>query len=641
MTVLRDSLRYVTLILLLNNFGYGFLGFGQVRSDNRRAQAAYEKAANQLRNHQYDLAIASLKSAVAVDTGFAAAYQQLGDIYRKQKQYEKAAAHYAQVVQLNPELTPLTWFGMGESLLLTGRYQEALPALQRYLKAPGLDDAGKQRTAKYIADCEFSLAARKHPSPFHPRNPGRAINSSYDEYFPRLTADEQHIIFTRKENDHENFYESTVDSSGQWQTASPLQGDINSEQYNEGAHCISPDGKYLFFTGCNRPDGLGSCDLYVSRRENNRWGTPYNLGAPINSSGWEAQPSLAADGRTLYFVSNRRGGQGGYDIWKSELQRDGQWGLPVNLGPTVNTPYDESSPYIHADSRTLYFASNGWPGFGDKDIFKTERDTNGTWQKPVNLGYPINDHQEQSALTVSMNGKQAFFSTRRADAVGGLDIYAFDLPQPMRPHPVAYLKGIVVDAESEAPIQANITVTDIQADHVMYNEQADYEDGTFLAPLLFGKTYALHIQQPGYLFFSENYPLDDRTRTDDAYEIRIALSPIKTGNSSTLHNIFFDVDRYELLPQSKSDLAHLVEFLHLNETVRIEIGGHTDNTGSEAHNQTLSENRAKAVHDYLIQAGIAASRLAYKGYGPSQPMATNDTEKGRQLNRRTNFKIVN
>jgi len=306
----------------------------------------------------------------------------------------------------------------------------------------------------------------------------------------------------------------------------------------------------------------------------------------------------------------------------------------------VNTRYDESSPYIHADNRTLYFASNGWPGFGDKDIFKSELDSNGNWQAPTNLGFPINDHHEQSALSVSMNGQQAFFSTRRDDAVGGLDIYSFELPPDVRPHPVAYLKGTIVDAESNSPIPANVTVTDLLADSVLYNEQADYEDGSFLAPLPFGKTYALHIKQPGYLFFSENYPLDDRTEVNDAYEVHIALSRIKAGSTGTLNNIFFDIDRYKLLPASKSELNNLVEFLNLNKTVRVEIGGHTDNTGSAAHNQTLSENRAKAVYNYLLHAGIGASRLTYTGYGPSQPVASNDTEEGRQRNRRTDFTII-
>ncbi|MBK1440374.1 PD40 domain-containing protein [Parapedobacter sp. ISTM3] len=633
---MRKSLYTFPLCVVL----FFVTGSAQEHSLNRRAQQAFEKAGSQLKNRQYALAVASLESAVALDPDFAAAHQQLGDIYRRQRDYEKAIPHYSRVIQLNPALTPLTWFGLGESLLHTGNYQEALPALRNYAAIPGLDASGKRLTNKYIADCEFSLSAQQHPLDFHPVNPGPAINTEYDEYFPKLTADHRTIIFTRKVNERESFYESSLDSNGKWQPARFLEGDINSAQYNEGAHCISADGKYLFFTGCNRPNGLGSCDIYVSRREGDRWGEPYNLGEPINSAGWEAQPALGADGKTLYFVSNRSGGQGGYDIWKSTLQSNGQWGDPQNLGPAINTPFDESSPYIHADNRTLYFVSNGWPGFGDKDIFKSQMDADGHWPQPNNLGYPINDHREQSALTVSMNGRYAFFSSRRPDALGGLDIYSFELPEASRPNPVAYLKGAIVDSDSDVPIQAEITVTDILTNEPLYQESADYEDGTFLAPLPFGKTYALHVKHPGYLFFSKNYPLDDSTKINDAYEIRIALSPIKIGNKETLNNIFFETNQYELLPQSKSDLDNLIDFLQLNKEVRIEIGGHTDDTGSDAYNRTLSENRAKAVHDYLIHAGIAVGRLHYKGYGPSQPIAGNDTEEGRQLNRRTDFKII-
>ncbi len=612
----------------------------QTGSTHKRAQQAFDKAGSQLSNLQYELAILSLEEAISFDAGFAAAYQQLGDVYRKQRNYEMAARNYRTVIQLDSVLTPLTWFGLGESLLLTGSYQDGLAALKRYRDTPGLDANGKRLVDKYIADCEFSIAAIGNPTSFSPRNPGPAINSPYDEYFPRVTADQQTIIFTRKKDNRENFFESSRDSSGAWREASFLKGQINSDLYNEGAHCISPDGKYLFFTGCNRPDGIGSCDIYVSRREGDQWGKPHNLGSPINTRGWEAQPALAADGRTLYFVSNRHGGQGGYDIWRTSLKDNGQWEEPQNLGPAINTSYDESSPYIHADNRTLYFVSNGWPGLGDKDIFKSKMDTNGNWAQPINLGYPINDHHEQSALTVSMNGAQAFFSTRRPDAIGGLDIYTFQLAETFRPEPVAYLKGIIVDAENNHPLQAEVTVTEIVSNRVLYNEQADYEDGSFLAPLPFGKTYALHINQPGYLFFSENYPLDDSAKINDAYEIRIPLSRIKVGKSETLSNIFFETDRYALLPASKSDLDQLVGFLNLNTHIRVEIGGHTDNTGSEPHNQQLSENRAKSVYDYLIRAGISALRLSFKGYGQSQPIAGNDTPEGRQFNRRTDFKII-
>lgn len=614
--------------------------FGQEKAANRKAQAAYERAADLLRRQASGEAIQSLQAAIELDPAFASPHQQLGDIYRRQRAYEKAVPHYQRVIELAPDLTPLAYFGLGESLLHTGHYPEALSALETYLNTEGLAPASRARTEKYIADCRFSIAAATH-APAHPlHNAGPSINSESDEYFPSLTADQNTIIFTRKTENRENFYMSMRDSLAQWQEATLLEGDINSALYNEGAHCISPDGKYLFFTGCNRPDGLGSCDIYVSRREGGRWGTPHNLGAPINTRGWEAQPSLSADGRTLYFVSNRQGGQGGYDIWRSTLQANGKWSQPRNLGPKINTPYDESSPYIHADSQTLYFASNGWPGFGDKDIFKSRMDENGRWQEPTNLGHPINDYHEQSALTVSMNGQEAFLSTRRPDGVGGLDIYYLQLPQSMRPQPVAYLKGRIRDAGERGPISAEVTITDVRTQRTLFHDFADYEDGTFLAPLPFGDTYALHVKHPGYLFFSENYPLADSNRVNDAYEVDVYLTKIQAGQTETLNNIFFEVNAYELLPESRSDLDNLVQFLQLNKSTAIEIGGHTDNTGNEQHNQRLSENRAKAVYAYLIEAGIPASRLRYKGYGQHAPIADNDTPEGRQRNRRTDMKIV-
>lgn len=620
---------------------FAFYGsFAQEQSTNKRAQQSYEKAASLLRNQQHSAAIAALEQAIALDDQFASPRQQLADIYRRQKDYQKAIPLYQQVVDIAPALTPLTYFGMGESLLHVGRYAEALSAFEQYKKTPGLSKESLSLTNKFIADCEFSIQSVQEAGAKTLHNAGTAINSEMDEYFPKLTADQNTIIFTRKTDNRENFYESTRDSAGNWQEAHLLLGEINSALYNEGAHCISPDGKYLFFTGCNRPDGLGSCDIYVSRREGDGWGTPHNIGAPINTGGWEAQPALSADGKTLYFVSNRRGGQGGYDIWRSTLQSNGAWGTPQNLGPQINTPYDESSPYIHADNETLYFASNGWPGLGNKDIFKSRIDANKNWQTPKNLGYPINDHHEQTALSVSMNGQIAFYSTRRQDAIGGLDIYYFDLPQETRPYPVAYLNGTITDADSAAPVTAEVTITDINTNEVLYHDQADFEDGTFLAPLPFGGTYALHVKQPGYLFFSENYPLNDSAHVNDAYEVNIALSRIKVGQTETLNNIFFDINKFELLPQSQSDLENLIEFLNLNQGISVEIGGHTDNTGLAQLNQTLSENRARAVHDYLVRAGIHPGRLRYKGYGMNVPVADNDTPEGRQANRRTDFKII-
>src|SRR5690606_7172178 len=262
-----------------------------------------------------------------------------------------------------------------------------------------------------LADCDFALH-HNEIAPIQLRRLPATINSANNEYFPKLTADNATIIFTRKENNQENFYESKLTEDGKWSEAIKLTGAINSSTFNEGAHCISPDGKYLFFTGCNRPNGLGSCDIYISKRENGVWTEPMNLGAPINTPGWEAQPAISADGRTLYFVSNRAGGMGGNDIWKSELDRNGLWKEPVNLGKNINTPYDESAPYIHADNKTLYFSSNGWPGYGGQDLYMSKMDSSGRWTAPVNLGKPINASYNQTAVHVSMNGAMGYFSSQ-------------------------------------------------------------------------------------------------------------------------------------------------------------------------------------------------------------------------------------
>ncbi len=323
-------------------------------SQNRQAQKSYETARQYIGVMAYERAITELKEAVRHDPGFIAAYQQLGDLYRRHLDYLNALKSYQQVIAIDPEFNHLTYYGLAESELNTGDYNSALLHFRRYLTSPGLSEESKSRVEKYIRDCLFSIEAVKNPVEFKPVNMGPAINSAADEYLPTMTADEQTIIFTRKKNNNEDFYKSIRQGEG-WKPAESLSSGINTTQFNEGAQCITPDGIYIFFTGCNRPDGLGRCDIYLSKWEGNEWSEPFNIGGPVNTSGWESQPSISADGRTLYFVSNRGGGKGGYDIWKSELGDTGTWGVPVNLGPDINTPYDEQSPFIHPDGESLYF----------------------------------------------------------------------------------------------------------------------------------------------------------------------------------------------------------------------------------------------------------------------------------------------
>lgn len=608
----------------------------QMSSTNRRAQQQYEKSIKHLQRNDYSEAVRDLEKAVALDPKFAAAYQQLGDIYRHQQKYSEAVPYYERVMELNPGLTPLTRFGLGEALLLTGRYQEAVPHLERY-KQGNISEKSKRLVEKYLADCAYALS-HSDRDPLQLERLPTAINSPNNEYFPKLTADNATVIFTRKENNQENFYESRRSETGEWSEAQKLVGAINSSTFNEGAHCISPDGKYLFFTGCNRPNGLGSCDIYVSKRENGLWTEPMNLGAPINTSGWEAQPAISADGRTLYFVSNRAGGLGGNDIWKSELGDDGAWQIPVNLGPNINSEFSEASPYIHADNRTLYFASNGWPGYGGQDIFMSQMDSLGNWERPRNLGRPINNHLDQNGLHVNMSGSMGFFSSQ--DSTGQLDIYAFRLPTHIQPDPVAYIRGLVLDSESRDPLMATISVTNTSNHKVVFEDVSDYLDGEFIATLPIGDNYAVHVQREGYLFVSQQYDLSDPLLDNELFDAEILLDPIKSGSTARLNNIYFEVNRHDLLSTSQSDLQMLLHFLRLNSSTQVEIGGHTDSTGNKEANVLLSQRRAQAVVDYLLQRGVPSRQISSKGYGDSQPVANNDTVEGRQLNRRTEIKIL-
>jgi outer membrane protein OmpA-like peptidoglycan-associated protein/tetratricopeptide (TPR) repeat protein len=607
-------------------------------SPYRNARAAYERSGAELSFNRYDLAIQELKAAIQTDPDFTAAYQRLGDVYRITKNFAEARRNYEKVLSIDTGFYRGTWFGLGESELNLGEYEMAQRHFKRYLGYPGLPDDSRKKAGKYLADCAFSIQAIRSPVPFRPVNIGPRINSADPEYNAVLTADEETLIYTRQTNGQEDFYFSTK-ADGTWKQARPLPGIINTA-LNEGAQCLSPDGRYLFFTGCNRSDGLGSCDIYLSGKEGSSWSSPYHLPAPLNSTSWDSQPSISADGKTLYFASNRQGGLGGYDLWKSDLLDGGNWTTPVNLGPSVNTAYDEQSPFIHPDGVTLYFSSSGWPGLGNKDLFATRKDTSDNWRQPQNLGYPINTPGEESGITVASNGKHAWFNSSRKEGFGGLDIYSFDLPDAVRPKPVTYVKGTVFDKMTERLLGGGIRISDLESGFTVYDDVSDESDGTFLATLVSGKAYGIHISSPGYLFYSQNITLTDSGSALEPFLIKVALEPIAIGSTTVLRNIFFDSNKYDLLPDSGEELQLLATFLLNNPAVRIEIGGHTDNVGKDADNLALSEKRAKAVYDFLVARQVPASRLLFKGYGETRPIGSNTSEEGQKLNRRTEFKVI-
>ncbi len=624
-------------VLFLFQFEFLCAQEHEYSTKNKEAIKYFALANQSLDDHLYDDAVQHLLKATQEDAKFVEAHVQLADIYRQEWKYKEAVEHYRRVVNINPDFNKLIYLRLGDCEIHIAAYEEAKQHLEKYLTYQDPSAKNIFMAQKLLKDCIFSINAIQYPVLFKPINIGAAINTPDEEYFPAITADENTLIFTRKIDNNEDFYKS-IKVDGKWQTATPLSDMINTKEYNEGALSLSQDGKILFFTGCNRPDGLGRCDIYIAQKKGDDWDKPFDISPPINTPGWESQPSISADGRTLYFVSNRKGGYGGYDIWKSTLSEKG-WSEPENLGPNINTSFDEQSPFIHPDDSTLYFCSNGWPGLGGKDLFVSRLGKDGKWQKPENLGYPINSSGDENGLTLTANGDYAFFSSNNLNGLGGFDIYTFELPVNLRPHRVTYVKGIVNDAKTKEPLESMVEIIDLEKNKAVYQDYSSRDKGDFLATLTVGKNYGLNISKSGYLFYSANFSLIGQS-DKKAFDITALLDPIEVGNKVILKNIFFDTNKFNIKDESKSELEKLMEFLNLNPTVHIEVSGHTDNVGSEQANQLLSENRAKAVYQYLIANGIKADRLVYKGYGETQPIATNTTDDDRSKNRRTEFKIT-
>ncbi len=616
-------------------------------SNSEKAIKLYEKGIELYDQFNNEKAIEKFKSAIEIDNQFIEAYLTLADIFHALKDFENEIKYYKEGLEIKPEFFPNGYLNLGKVEFKTGKYYDAQKHLKKFLSfgdIPGMDEI---ETVELLASCNFAIHALENPVPFEPVNLGPNINTQFDEYWPTLTVDENTLIFTsfipRDEaniNDitkyHEDFFESDFEN-GTWAKAKKLGDKINTLG-NEGAQSILSDGKMMFFTACNRPGGMGRCDIYFSIKENDDWSKPMNIGRPVNSGAWESQPSISPDGRVLYFVSNREGGKGGMDIWKSTLDSNGYWGIPVNLGDSVNTIKDEASPYIHVDNETLYFSSNGWIGMGGQDLYYVKKIGENAFSHPVNLGYPINTWNDEKGLIVSAKGNKAYFSSDRLSD-SGEDIYEFELYPEARPVPVSYVKGTVYDAITKVKLSAAFELIDlISAEIIM--KSTSYATGEFILCLPSDKDYALNVSKKGYLFYSGNFSLEGVRKYIDPFEIDIPLNPIMVGKKIILRNIFFETDSYELLNESKVELNKLVDFMKKNPTVIAEISGHTDNIGTNEDNQILSENRAEAVANYLMNHNIDSKRLSTKGYGESKPIATNENEEGRAQNRRTEFTVI-
>ena len=639
----------LSLLFVLNISSYG-QNYITKKTATGKAKKVYYRANQYKKNRLVDKAIQDYKTVIKIAPDFIDAHYELAAIYFNQKEFAPAKAELTKVIEIDPTYKTATYYYLGLANWETNDFENAITYFNHFLKADSRSERLKAKAKQYLQNSQFAANALKNPVPFNPQPLDKTVNTGFPEYLPSVTAEGNTLVFTRRVRGDEDVFISKK-TDGKWGTPEPIV-DINTPE-NEGSQYISADGNLIVFVRCSDRTGYGGCDLYFSEKKGAVWSKPENMGQPINTRGWESQPSLSADGNILYYASNRKGTLGGRDIWRSKRNAEGEWSNPINLGSTINTPANDESPFFHPDGKTLYFMSSGHEGMGGYDLFLARR-TGNTWATPQNLGYPINTKGNEGALFITLDGTTAYFTKDNLpeDEVEKLtskrqpDLFTFELPKALRPTPVTYVKATVKDAmTTQKLVNAKIEVINLITDEVFATSQTD-EKGNFLTCLPMGGNYALNVNKEKYLFHSENFELLESSSLQTPYLLKIKLQPIPTetvvensvkSQPIILKNVFFESGSAELKPGSLTELNRLKTLLETNATLKIQINGHTDNVGPATENLNLSEIRAKAVADYLIEQGISAERLNYKGFGEHEPIDTNETEAGRKNNRRTEF----
>jgi outer membrane protein OmpA-like peptidoglycan-associated protein len=627
---------------------------------NKRAISKYEEAITAYGQYNSSLALVILEDLIDNEDEFAEAYFLMGQIYTEQDNKRKAISALEKGLAINATIFPMGYYMLGESYFSLAEYEKAEQAITTFTRMPKDNPNVHYRAQLILESCVFAKQSMKYPVPFNPINLGPKINTENDEYFPCITADTKTLLFTRLlkdklafEGTHEDFYiteRTEVKNFNEgWGQALPIPS-INT-LYNEGAPTLSADGQTIVFTACELPGyeygetrtGLGSCDLFYSFRTKSGWTPAENFGPGINSKNWETQPSLTADGNTLYFVRGKKGKGGkieNQNIYFSYLMDDGYWSEPSEIPGFVNTKGREESVFIHPDGQTMYFSSDGHAGMGGLDIFVSHMQSNGDWGRPENLGYPINTSANENSIQVTAQGDIALMASNREGGNGGLDLYSFELPENVRPRFVNYVEGYVYDSNTKAPLDGKFQLLNLRTGDVVAEGYSNSSrNGYYLVCLPIGNDYALNVTSENYLFYSSNFSLVNSVETEP-YRKDAPLQQMNSGATIVLENIFFKTNSANLESESFIELTKLTELLVKNETMRIRIEGHTDSDGDEAANLKLSQARALSVKTYLESKGIVASRIESEGYGESQPIETNATPEGKAKNRRTVFRVL-
>ncbi|MFN0215106.1 MAG: OmpA family protein [Saprospiraceae bacterium] len=639
------SLILVLFVLCWHSAGTA-QNYTTVKTTSAKALSSYNAGSDEARHGQPAIAQGYFEQALKTDPNFIDAKLSLADNFVTLRDFFKAEKFFEEAIAMDSTYAPVAFFFLAQVEWELDKFAECALHSASYLRTNPKNEKRKLVAYRLLANAQFAAEAVKKPLSFEPRSLGDSINTRWMEYFPSLTADGV-LVFTRRDaGSDENLYRSEQ-KEGVWEKAKPLEG-INTSDYGEAAQAISPDGSWLALTCCNREDAgaQGACDLYWSQLKSTGWTKPVPFSNSLNSAIWESQPSIGADNKTIIFSRGLDGNDPPIALWQTSRMAGGKWQEPQKLPDHINVGGKVQTPFLHPDGQTLYFSSDSLPGMGGSDIFFVRLDSNGSWGKPQNLGYPINTKGEEGMLVVSLDGRTAYFASDRPGCQGGLDIYTFELPVFARPQPVTYAKAQVTNATTGYPITARVEFTDLKTGKVFVNASTK-SDGTFLVCLPAGKDYALNVSKDKFLFYSDHFNLTGNTTIDKPFLLNIELQPIGTvstaaGSMSTpvvLRNVFFETGSAELRLESLIELDRLAQLLSTSPELNIQINGHTDHVGDDVLNQTLSEARAKAVQDYLLSKNIAPERLRFKGFGESMPLETNDTPEGRARNRRTEFVV--
>jgi outer membrane protein OmpA-like peptidoglycan-associated protein len=546
----------------------------------------------------------------------------------------------------------MAYIFLGDAFHFNYQFNQAIEAYKTFLSDNTTKDKKLiEMVNRKIEICNTAKELVASPINVKIENLGSAINTSYADYSPIVSADEAMMIFTSRRpgstggklTESDNFYEDiymSTQNDSVWSAAENIGPPVNTDDH-ESAVGIAVDGQLILIYKDDNGDG----NIYSTLLRGDKWTVPLKLNSNINTKYWEPSAFISADGNTLYFTSNRPGGYGGRDIYKSVKTFDGDWGEAINLGNTINTAYDEDAPFIHPDGVTLFFSSNGHKTMGGFDIFSSVSSGNNTWSEPVNVGYPINSPDDDIYYVVSPNKTHAYYSSFKEGGKGEKDNYLITFVDAPKCTPIVIYKGIVRDPYGKPVKNLEITVTDIATAEIVGKYHSNSKTGKYLFILTPGKNYSICYSADDYLFCSVNKNLID---VKDYCQINeeVELPSITIGSKITLNNIFFDFDKSTLRSESDVELNKLLNFLNKYPKMVIEIIGNTDSKGMDEYNNKLSLERAQAVVNYITNKGIKQERITAKGYGSSKPDAPNenkdgsDNPAGRQINRRVELKII-